>query len=76
MLEKFFDLKAEGVTARSEILAGATVFFVPPANYKDAKSEAGSMKVYQVTTLEQALQDLQSLGGQIPKPVPAQVASK
>jgi Lon-like protease len=51
--------------------AGATVFFVPPANYKDAKSEAGSMKVYQVTTLEQALQDLKSLGGEVPNPVAA-----
>jgi PDZ domain-containing protein len=51
--------------------AGATVFFVPPANYKDAKSESGSMKVFQVTTLDQALQDLESLGGRVPPPVPS-----
>jgi len=48
--------------------AGATVFLVPPANLKDAESEAGSMKVYAVTTLEQALDVLKSLGGQIPPP--------
>ncbi|HWE54892.1 MAG TPA: PDZ domain-containing protein [Acidimicrobiales bacterium] len=46
--------------------AGATVFFVPTANYRDAKSEAGSMKVFAVGSLNQALQDLKSLGGQIP----------
>lgn len=50
--------------------AGAQVFLVPPDEYADAKSEAGSMKVYPVATLAQALQDLQSLGGQIP-PAPA-----
>jgi Lon-like protease len=48
--------------------AGAKVFLVPPANLKDAESEAGSMKVYAVTTLEQALDVLKSLGGQIPPP--------
>jgi PDZ domain-containing protein len=48
--------------------AGAKVFLVPPANLKDAESEAGSMKVYAVSTLEQALDVLKSLGGQIPPP--------
>jgi PDZ domain-containing protein len=56
--------------------AGAKVFFVPPDNYKDAKSQAGSMKVYSVSTLGAALQDLQSLGGQVPNPVPSQRASE
>lgn len=49
--------------------AGAQIFFVPPANYKDALSEAGSMKVYEVSTLAQALADLKALGGQVPAPV-------
>ena len=48
--------------------AGATVFFVPRANYADAVKKAGSMKVYAVDTLDQALQILKSLGGQIPPP--------
>ena len=46
--------------------AGAQVFFVPVANYAAAKSKAGSMRVFAVSTLDQALRDLQSLGGQIP----------
>jgi Lon-like protease len=48
--------------------AGARVFLVPPQNLKDAESEAGSMKVYAVSTLQQALDLLKSLGGQIPPP--------
>jgi Lon-like protease len=48
--------------------AGARVFLVPPQNFKDAESEAGSMKVYAVSTLQQALDVLKSLGGQIPPP--------
>jgi Lon-like protease len=48
--------------------AGAKVFLVPPANLKDAESQAGSMKVYAVSTLQQALDVLQSMGGQIPPP--------
>jgi PDZ domain-containing protein len=46
--------------------AGAKVFFVPPQELDAARSEAGSMKVYAVSTLSQALADLQSLGGHIP----------
>jgi PDZ domain-containing protein len=46
--------------------AGAQVFFVPVQEYSAAKSEAGSMKVYAVSTLAQALSDLQAMGGQIP----------
>lgn len=46
--------------------AGATVFFVPTDNYAAAKTESGSMKVFAVSSLDEALQDLQTLGGQIP----------
>jgi PDZ domain-containing protein len=52
--------------------AGAQVFLVPPQEFKTAQSEAGSMKVYAVTTLQQALADLQSLGGRIPAALAAQ----
>lgn len=48
--------------------AGAQVFLVPKGNYAAAKSQAGSMKVFAVSTLAQALADLKSLGGQIPAP--------
>lgn len=48
--------------------AGATVFIVPSANYAAAKSRAGSMKVLPVTTLRQALADLEALGGTAPAP--------
>lgn len=47
--------------------AGAQVFFVPKANFADAKSEAGRVKVYAVSTLAQALSDLRALGGQLPQ---------
>jgi PDZ domain-containing protein len=46
--------------------AGAKVFFVPVQELAAAKSEAGSMKVFAVSTLTQALDDLQSLGGHVP----------
>ena len=46
--------------------AGATVFLVPADELKDAQSEAGSMKVYPVKTLQQALDILKSLGGHVP----------
>jgi PDZ domain-containing protein len=51
--------------------AGATVFFVPADELKDAQSQAGSMKVYPVTTLQQALDDLKAMGGQVPSPTPS-----
>jgi Lon-like protease len=56
--------------------AGATVFFVPPLEYKDAKSEdTPQLHVYPVSTLTQALRILKRLGGTTPNsPVPAQVA--
>lgn len=51
--------------------AGATVFIVPQGEYKDALSQAGPhLKVFPVTTLDQALGDLKQLGGQVP-PAPA-----
>jgi PDZ domain-containing protein len=46
--------------------AGAQVFFVPTDERKDAESQAGSMKVLPVSTLDQALKDLQAMGGHIP----------
>ena len=48
--------------------AGAQVFLVPVQELAAAKSEAGSMKVYAVSSLEQALTVLESLGGRIPAP--------
>jgi PDZ domain-containing protein len=48
--------------------AGAKVFLVPPANFKAAESEAGSLKVYAVSSIEQALSVLESMGGQVPPP--------
>jgi Lon-like protease len=56
--------------------AGATVFFVPPQEYKAARSEdTPQLHVYAVSTLDQALRILTRLGGTTPdSPVPAQVA--
>lgn len=52
--------------------AGAQVFLVPPQELGAAMSQAGSMKVYAVSTLQQALDDLQALGGKIPVPTAGQ----
>jgi Lon-like protease len=46
--------------------AGANVFLVPAGQLKEAQSQAGSMKIYPVKTLEQALDDLRALGGHVP----------
>ena len=48
--------------------AGAQYFIVPTSEVHDALGEAGSMKVLGVSSLEQALQDLKSIGGQVPPP--------
>jgi PDZ domain-containing protein len=48
--------------------AGAQVFFVPPQELKAAESQAGSMKVLAVSSLQQALDDLKAMGGHIPTP--------
>lgn len=48
--------------------AGAQVFFVPPQEYRAALRQAGPMKVYPVSSLTQALADLQALGGRVPPP--------
>ena len=48
--------------------AGAQVFFVPPQELSAARSHAGTMKVYAVSTLQQALNDLKALGGHLPAP--------
>jgi len=55
--------------------AGAQIFFVPTVELAAARSEAGPMKVYAVSSLEQALQILQSLGGSIPHPSSGQNGS-
>jgi PDZ domain-containing protein len=56
--------------------AGATVFFVPPQEYKAALSkDTPQLKVYAVSTLDQALQILKRLGGTTPDShVPAEAA--
>jgi PDZ domain-containing protein len=47
--------------------AGAVLFLVPPQEYQVALKEAGAhMKVEAVSTLQQALDDLRAIGGQIP----------
>ena len=46
--------------------AGATVFFVPPQELKTAQSMAThSLKVYAVSSVRQALSDLERLGGHL-----------
>ncbi len=52
--------------------AGATVFFVPPEELATAKSkDVPSLHIYAVSSLDQALDVLQRLGGQVP-PAPVQ----
>ncbi len=47
--------------------AGATIFLVPPGNYADAKSkQRPGLKIYAVSTLDQALQVLAANGGHVP----------
>jgi PDZ domain-containing protein len=49
--------------------AGAGVFFVPKAQVGTAKSKAPpSLRVYGVSSLAQALEDLRRLGGSVPPP--------
>jgi PDZ domain-containing protein len=46
--------------------SGATVFLVPPGEYNDAKAHAGSkLEVIKVATLDEALQALGRLGGDL-----------
>jgi PDZ domain-containing protein len=46
--------------------AGASVFLVPPQEYPVAKAHAGPhLKVYAVSTINQAIHVLVSLGGHI-----------
>ncbi len=52
--------------------AGATVFFVPDVEVAVARSKATpDLKVYGVSSLGQALRDLQTLGGHLGRPVRA-----
>lgn len=47
--------------------AGASVFIVPKGDYAAAESKAnGKVKIYPVTTLDQALAVLAKLGGEVP----------
>lgn len=63
----------KAVTARN---AGADYMIVPNEDLKDAKKGAGSMKVYGVATLKQALAVLRKNGGEpIGKTVPTSTAS-
>ena len=55
--------------------AGAQVFLVPPQEIGPARREAGSMKVFAVSSLAQALSDLEALGGHIPPPPSGQNGS-
>lgn len=49
--------------------AGVDLFLVPPPELGVARSEAGGkLKVVAVSSLSQALDALQSIGGQVPKP--------
>jgi PDZ domain-containing protein len=49
--------------------AGATVFFVPPEEYSVAKQHAGSsLRVFSVTSAQQAVADLENLGGRLARP--------
>lgn len=51
--------------------AGASIFLVPPDEYKDALSkDRPGLKIYAVSTLDQALQILAAHGGKVP-PAPA-----
>lgn len=52
--------------------AGGTVFLVPPTNYAAAKARAGShLRVIAVSSLDQALGALGSVGGRVPPAPPA-----
>jgi len=55
--------------------AGAQAFLVPPDEVKDARSQAGSMKVFPVSTLQQALNDIHALGGDVPTAPVSQTSS-
>lgn len=47
--------------------SGARIFFVPPAQYKVARSHAGdSLKIYAVSSISQVLRILESYGGRLP----------
>jgi PDZ domain-containing protein len=47
--------------------AGATIFLVPPQEFKAAKSKQGKgLQIYSVSTLDQALQVLAAHGGVVP----------
>ncbi len=52
--------------------AGASIFLVPPAQYKDAMSkDRPGLRIYPVSTLDQALAILAAHGGSVPATSPA-----
>lgn len=52
--------------------SGAQIFFVPPAEYKVAKAHAGTrLRVYAVSSVDQALRILRSYGGRLPASTPS-----
>jgi hypothetical protein len=60
--------------------AGARYFLVPPDEFKDASAHAGpNLKVVQVTSLDQALDTIRSIGGDlsgVPQAAPAAPVGK
>ena len=56
--------------------AGATIFLVPPQEYAAAKSkDRPGLKVYAVSTLDQALRVLAANGGHVPTGTSAAASS-
>jgi len=52
--------------------AGATLFLVPPANYKTAEQYAGpTLKVFAVSDISQAIKVLERFGGKVERPAPS-----
>jgi PDZ domain-containing protein len=49
--------------------AGASIFLVPPANYKTAEQYAGpTLKVFSVSSIGQAIKVLERFGGKVERP--------
>lgn len=60
-----------GQKAAAARAAGAEYFLVPPGGVPDAVAHAGAkLRVLEVTTLEEAIAALRSIGGEVPPPAP------
>lgn len=56
--------------------AGAKIFLVPPGNYKTAEAHSGGrLKVYAVSSIDQAIRILERYGGRLPSSGHAQAAA-